>query len=214
MINHETHKLHERGTLNTAVAPSACLQNCFPGFSTGGAIDGSPRREPWDRRRSGQAPEGRKKTHMKRSFCLPSGAWNSLPQTHGSRCGLSSAAATQLKQILKTRPSASVVGHVTPYASNFAFPRAAGRGLPALPESLSGNALWRENNFGRSAPILGRSNAALREPLEKLGAIACCTVLWSRTATLQKQIFQSGSESQAFRVFSVFRGSTQSGFYV
>ena len=71
MINHKTHELHERGTLNTAVAPSA-----------------------------------------------------------------------------------SVVGRVTPCAPGFAFPRAAGRGLPALPES------------------------------------------------------------QAFRVFSVFRGSTQSGFYV
>ena len=68
-------------------------------------------------------------------------------------------------------------------------------------ESLTENAHWRENNFGRSAPVLGRSNAALPEPLEKLGAIACCTVLWPGTATLRKQAFQSGSE-QNLRLLS------------
>ena len=63
-------------------------------------------------------------------------------------------------------------------------------------KSLTENAHWRENNFGRSAPVLGRSNAALQEPLEKLGAIACCTVLWPRTATLRQWTFQTGSNGE------------------
>ena len=53
----------------------------------------------------GKPRRGERKTLVKRSFCRPSGAWNFPPQTHGSRRGLPSTAAPQLKQILKTRPN-------------------------------------------------------------------------------------------------------------
>ena len=44
-------------------ASSASCFNSFPtpGGSTGGALDGSPRREPWGGRKNEQATEGRKK---------------------------------------------------------------------------------------------------------------------------------------------------------
>ena len=61
-------------------------------------------------------------------------------------------------------------------------------------ESLSENALWRETKFGRSAPVLGRSNVALRETLEKPEALAHWTLLWPRTATLRTLAFQTGAE--------------------
>ena len=57
----------------------------------------------------GKPRRGERKTLVKRSFCRPSGAWNFPPQTHGSRRGLSSAAAPQLKQILKPVPRNAAV---------------------------------------------------------------------------------------------------------
>ena len=47
----------------SARAQTASCFNSFPalGCSTGGAPDGSPRREPWGGRKNEQAPEGRKK---------------------------------------------------------------------------------------------------------------------------------------------------------
>ena len=88
-------------SVNIRDRPRACLQTRFTGLSTGGAIDGSRGTDG----EVGKPRRGERKTLVKRTFCRPSGAWNSLPQTHGSRRGLSSAAATQLIQILKTRPS-------------------------------------------------------------------------------------------------------------
>ena len=61
-------------------------------------------------------------------------------------------------------------------------------------KSQSENALWRENKFGRSAPVLGRSDVIMRKMSGKLGAIACCAFLWPRTATLRTQAFQTGSK--------------------
>ena len=43
----------------------------------------------------------------------------------------------------------------------------------------------RRNDFGRSAPVLGRSNVDMPFALEKPGAMARCTLLWPRTATLR-----------------------------
>ena len=61
-------------------------------------------------------------------------------------------------------------------------------------KSLSENSLWRETRFGRSAPVLGRSNVTLRISQEKSRAIACCVLLWPRTTTLRKQAFQTSSK--------------------
>ena len=57
-------------------------------------------------------------------------------------------------------------------------------------ESLSENTLWREARFGRSAPVLGRSNVTIRDVLERQEAVAYRTLLWPRTATLLTQTFK------------------------
>ena len=111
-----------------------------------------------------------------------------------TRCSTSDNANAQPSLVNSSLPMRNVVGFVL-------FPailsQIAARSVPeqlfrSCPQSLSENAHWRENNFGRSAPVLGRSNVALREPLEKPGAFARWTLLWPRTATLRPQIFQRG----------------------
>ena len=63
-------------------------------------------------------------------------------------------------------------------------------------ENVSENTLWSENRFGRSAPVIGRSNVALQEILEKPRAIAHWTLLWPRTATLRTLVSQTGSDER------------------
>jgi len=51
----------------------ACFQNAVPGLSTGGAIEVSPRREPWESRAEEKAPAGAtEKPRIKsKSIALP-----------------------------------------------------------------------------------------------------------------------------------------------
>ena len=50
------------------------------------------------------------------------------------------------------------------------------------------------NNFGRSAPVIGRSNVNRREALEKSGAMARCAMLWPRTTTFRARTFLTHSQ--------------------
>ena len=82
----------------------AYLQNHFLVFSTGGAPEGSPRREPWDKCKREQAPEGRKKTHWIISVCRPLRGLR-FSASNPRLAPWATAAAPQLKQNLKIRPS-------------------------------------------------------------------------------------------------------------
>ena len=82
------------------------FQISFAATSTGGAIDDSPRRQPWENAAEKQAPAGATDNHaLDRSSVAPSGASVFSSSTHGSRRGLTSTAAPQLRLILKTRPN-------------------------------------------------------------------------------------------------------------
>ena len=69
---------------------------CRP--STGGASEGSPRRQPWVMRVNVTSPVGAKDFARLKIFSVaPAGAWDSSRLTHGLRRGLPSAAAPQLR---------------------------------------------------------------------------------------------------------------------
>ena len=84
------------------------FENRSLGLSTGGASEVSPRREPWETSTADQAPaRAIESTTSHPDSVAPDGASAALPATHGSRRGLTSAAAPQLKQSLETRPNST-----------------------------------------------------------------------------------------------------------
>lgn len=93
------------------------------GFSTGGAVDVSPRREPWERPQNPQAPEGRKIPVMPAPYLSPLRGLFPKPQTHGFRRGLTSIAALQLRKF--NPPESTSRKHVRRSIRSRDFPAAS-----------------------------------------------------------------------------------------